>query len=160
MPTDTRLVVRQYFDPSEANFKVTQGNILDEQGEQVRFNALYEENMHLLHHFFHTLGYGGMIVLLRPTVEAVNTPSGPIAYRHTIGVQAVVVDKWSGSGGVSLLASKVLDSFGAEIRRVIRTNLSGSMKLSTRESQAVEQVGSLLWAHTVYVEYTQYVTSY
>jgi hypothetical protein len=97
----------------------------------------------------------------RGVTSTVMRPSGPVAYKHTLMVTPVCIDKWTGDGNQSSVAVMILNAATQEIRKVIRENMTGSLRLTGRESSSLERIGSLLvWGRGVEVMYTQPVTSY
>jgi hypothetical protein len=159
--TDPQLVIRRYFDPAGTDYAVTPANITDDRGVQVTHIAVYAFSEALLTELFLALGYGLIFVVDKPSTNTIMRPSGPVAYRHTLMVTPVCIDKWTGDGNQSSIAITILNAATQEIRKVVRENMTGSLRVTGRESTSMERIGSLLvWGRGVEIAYTQPVTSY
>ena len=167
MPTDPRLTLRQYFDPSSGNCKIIGSNLLLEDGvTQANYEANYELSEADLEKIFKDapdgLGIDLLFIIkkLSTELEAVQSPSGPIGYYYNIGIQPVAVDKWSGTTK-KVDGTKLLWKAISEIERIIRTYALGSMKVVRTGTPENEILGStIIWGDTIEVRYLQYVTAW
>jgi len=76
-------------------------------------------------------------------------------------VKPVVLDKWANNKSKRLYATKLMDKCLQEIRRVIRENSAGSMRMVGPERSEYLRLGStILFGSEVTVYYTQYATAY
>jgi hypothetical protein len=159
--TDPQYVVRRYFDQQRQFCAVNDGNITDERGVPVSFCAVFAMGEMLLFELFHQIGYDLVFVVGKPRTDTVLTASGPIAYRHTVRVTPTTIDKWGGNDQHYLVAQRILDRAAKEVRRVIRENMTGSLRLTGQETAEHQRLGSMiLWGRGIDIMYTQPVTSY
>ena len=159
--TDPRSTLQDWFNPGVSNEVIPGNLLLDDDATLARYEAAYEMSEERLLNKFHEHNIDVIFVIKRLAVEPMATPSGPIGYRHICAVQPAVIDKYDGSGDTILTATVLADQASQEIRRVLRTNMSGSMRLSERERSEYIHLGStIIWGDEVTVFYYQYVTSY
>jgi hypothetical protein len=162
--TDPRLVLRQYFDSTETNNKVDDSNLDIETGSYARYEGNFELDKRRLYVFFHqyNLDLNFNVGYRNPKVDAFPRDAPPISYIHHLYVQAVCIDKYMGDGSLKVSGTKLADKASQEIRLVIRSNMTGSMRLSTSEEARVDRVGytTLYYSDKVGVDYIQYVTKY
>lgn len=160
--TDPRETIRKYLNRGKGG-AVNDDNLTDRNGELVGYQAHYafsDEDLKRL--MMEGPKVGIIFVIHHLGLSTVNSPSGPIGYRHRIGVQPVIIDRWSRDGTLSVYASEMLYKATSEVHRVIRERMSGSLRMTDRESAGtVERVGStILYGVMVEVEYIQYTSNY
>jgi hypothetical protein len=142
---------------------VTQANLTDDNGANLKWDACYEMGEQRLIFEFRTRKTDVLFVVGQTGVSPIVTPSGPIAYVHHLFVQPATVDRYSSvsTGAKDNTATIAVNKACQEVRRVLRTNMSGSVRLTSREDTAYQRLGSdILWGDRVHVDYTQYVSDY
>ncbi len=160
--TSPQYTMRTWFTQGHAAVKALAANMLydsDNDGTAdatPTFSAVYEMPQTQLTNFFTTKNYDGLFVIGNPRTKVI-TP-GPVAYEYTITIQPVVVEK----GGNRDAAADLLWKMHNEIRRVIRENAVGSLKLLEGESPKIERMGgsTLLYVDAVEVLVSSAVSSY
>jgi hypothetical protein len=165
MPTDPRLVIKNLFEPSSGNYKVTGSNLLLEDGSTVAkhecdyeynpavMSRLMLENPHVIDLFF--------IIIFIDELAPDMTMSGPICYNYVIGVQAVTIYKYNSDRSVKVNGDKLARQAKEEIRRVIRENPYGSLRDVRGTRKVTARVGdSLIWGDIMEILYKQYTSTY
>jgi hypothetical protein len=159
--SDPRDVVGGLFTPGVDN-QVAPGNLtLDDGTTKARYASQYAMSEQRLTFEFDQRKVDVIFVVGRTGVDPVGADSGIIGYTHHLYVQPVVIDKHGTAGAHSTTATLLADLANQETRRIIRTNLAGSMKTIGHETAVVERLGStLLWGDRISIDYTQYVSPY
>ena len=159
---DPRTVLLGLFDPMDTDHAVTPGNLtIDNGSTQARYEAAYEQQEIRLSTLFHTFNLDVLFVIGRSGADPVNTPSGPIAYVHHLYVQPVAIDKYTTAGVKTVTGTIMADKASQEARRVVRANMSGSLRQTVGETATYERVGSsLIWGDVIGVDYTEWVSDY
>jgi hypothetical protein len=161
-PTPPREVLLSYFNSSDGDCKLTDANLTDEDGVQVTHQGHFSMSEQNLVDIFHSVGLGLIFIVdERGVPRPIPTGGPPVAYVHELYVQPVVIDRWASATERSLKATKLMDKAMQEVRRVVRTNMVGSMRVTGQEAVKVERLGTqLLFAPELTVFYTQYATQY
>lgn len=162
---DPRLVIRQLFDPSEAEYAVTPSNLLEEDGvTQAKHEANYEYSELMIERLMLENPFHLDIIFII-TLIGENPPdggaSGAVCYNHVLGIQPVTIDKFNIDGSVKIDGTELSYAAIQEIKKVIRENPYGSIRRVRGRLENVTRVGlNLIYGDVVEVEYKQYASPY
>jgi hypothetical protein len=162
--TDPQSVILELLDPMFAAHKIITDNLTRDDGVTLaKFEACMDHTENRMALLFTTtpVNLDLLIVVGKPRKRAYSGSGPAVGYEHVVTVTPVAVTKYNSSGAVVVTASRMVDKAAQEIRRVVNNNMSGSMKLSGRESKAATRIGSLLvWGEPIDVIYLQWTTAY
>jgi hypothetical protein len=163
--TEPYSVILDLFDPRDDNssFAVSKGNLrydADADGTDdthLVWDVAYTHSESLLRARLKDEPNDFLLVFSDPSTKKIPPRGPPVAYEHSVTVEAVAIDQHSVTG----FAVKVVGKAAQEIRRVIRVNPLGSMRTSEEERENPIRVGSqMVWSRPIEILYTQYVTFY
>ncbi len=155
--TDGRKNIREYFDQVNANCKVLDSNLTDELGNQVKYTAVYERQQIPVEKLFIEEANRIVFVITDRGRDSIDGAGD----RYRVGVQPVILDRWTSTGTLSTRATVLMWKAEQEISRVLRANAIGSVRIIGAVTPATELVNStLLWGIAVEVTYIQWVTEY
>lgn len=159
---DGRALIKRLLDPTGSDHVVTPGNLLDENSNQVYYEASYEMAENHLYVLFHRLNLDLIFLIKKLGMTPLDSPSGPVAYQHRVGIQPVTIDKYSANGAIRVNGVKLAADAVTEVRKMVRENMSGSFRtVSGERGIDVFRAGSsLIYADTIEVTYTEYVDDY
>lgn len=127
MSSEPRFLIRTWFDPDCSACQIVPGNLIKLNGGLARFEADYELPENDLKNLFLNLGLDIIF-----SIKKIGTPQPiikgrtPIGYRHEIGIQPTIIDKWSVDGTISNVATVLMDAALAEVRRIIKANIDSA----------------------------------
>jgi hypothetical protein len=159
--SDPKDVVTDLFRTSGGS--VTPGNLTDDNGSNLRYDACYEMGEQRLIFEFRTRKTDILFVVGQTGISQIPEDGPPVAYVHHVFVQPACVDRYSSvsTGAKSNTATVAVNKASQEVRRVIAENLIGSNKHVPREDTTYQRLGSdILWGVRATVDYVQYIDFY
>lgn len=164
--TDPRTFVVGWLNPLGAEddagnpieCKIIDGNLTKTFGSNTKYEARFElGDLNLEEEFRKPLDLDILFNVREGTEEPIMTPSGPIGWTHYIPVETNIVEKRSSNSSLEVDPPKLMRKAVQEIRRIVRENMSGSLRRAGRETPEHVRLGStVLYRKTVIVEWTQY----
>lgn len=157
MTDEPRYTIRTWFDT--VGGKVTAANLAKRDATLASFEAQFEMTETDLKYLFATAGLDIIFIVkkMAPSVEPIFRGRTTIGHRHFIGIQPVVVNKFS-DGALNVEGSELLGKALAEIRRIIAAEIdTGGTIVLAQEQPSIERIGStLLFGDTVIIRFSQF----
>ena len=151
--TDPRATLKGYFNDGDTTCHVTAANLTLEDGSNAKFESQYEYPNMNLHNLFLAPHNVDIEFLIRDL--GVDPPvygaSGPVYRVYRVGIQPVIIDKWTSGGTLSLDATKLLFKAQNEIYTVLDAYYTGDDKIVGRTLPATFNPGreGLIYGPTV-----------